>query len=153
MIDTFIIENYDIVYLERKDKIKQLISYLCTIQTGIPHYTNKFDFPFYSKDRSVDRKIIYDHLVSELFIKNYQKYRQFKDTHVSKYPVIYYEDFVQRGANDNALIDILQLPIDTFKPTIVTTIITPYVVSNIEDQIVNKADWNNNRERILNELQ
>ena len=153
IIDTFIMENYDIVYLERKDKLRQLISYLGVTQSSIPHYTNKSDFPFYSKDKSVDRKIIYNHLESELFIKNYQKYKQFKDTHISKYPVIYYEDFLQQGADDNALIKILQLPIDTYKPTDVTTIITPYVVSNIEDQILNKADWNNNRERILNELQ
>jgi hypothetical protein len=153
IIDTFIMENYDIVYLERKDKLRQLISYLGVTQRSVPHYTNKSDFPFYSKDKTVDRKIIYNHLESELFIKNYQKYKQFKNTHISKYPVIYYEDFLQRGANDKALIDILQLPIDTYKPTDVTTIITPYVESNLEDQILNRVDWDKDKERILNDLQ
>jgi hypothetical protein len=153
IIDTFIIENYDIVYLERRDKVKQLISYLGTIQTGIPHYTNKSDFPFYSKSSIQDRKIIYNQLETYLFINNYRKYEQFKNTHISNYPVIYYEDFVQLGANDKALIDILKLSFDTYKPTDITTIPTPYVESNIEDQILNKLDWNKDKERILNDLQ
>jgi PBP1b-binding outer membrane lipoprotein LpoB len=72
---------------------------------------------------------------------------------VSKYPTIYYEDFVDLGANDNALIDILKLSFDTYKPTNVTTIPTPYVESNVEDRILNKFDWNKDKERILNELQ
>jgi len=153
MIDTLIMENYDIVYLERKDKVKQLISYLNTVQTGIPHYTNKTDFPFYSKDKSIDRKIIYNQVETYLFINNYRKYKEFKNTHMSKYPIIYYEDFVRLGANDKALIDILKLSFDTYKPTDVTTVPTPYVESNIEEYILNKFDWDKDKERILNELQ
>jgi hypothetical protein len=153
MIDTFIMENYDIVYLERKEKLKQLISYLGLTQTNIPHYTNKTDFPFYSKDKVQDRKIIYNPMETALFVHNYQKYKEFKDTHTSKYPVIYYEDFVKLGANDNALIDILQLPFTTFKPTSISTVPTPYVENNVEDQILNKVDWLKDRERLLNALQ
>jgi hypothetical protein len=56
------------------------------------------------------------------------------------------------GSNDAALINILKLPIDTYIPTSVSTIPTPYIANNLEDQILNKVDWGNNLERISNEL-
>jgi len=151
LIEQFITEHYDIVYLERRDKIKQLLSYLVLTQTKIAHYANQAS-KFYGKNAAYNQKIVFNHLETELFIKYHKKYQTFKNAHPTKYPIIYYEDFIALGSNDSALINILKLPIDTYTPTSVSTIPTPYIANNLEDQILNKVDWGNNLERISNEL-
>ena len=152
LIDQFIMQNYDIVYLERRDKIKQLLSYLVLVQTRIAHYTEQPN-QFYDKHSKFDQKIIFNQLKTEHFIRDYKKYKEFSDTHPTKYPKIYYEDFMALGASADAIINLLKLPIDAYQTPTISTVPTPYSSTDLENQILNKADWIKNKEHILNELQ
>lgn len=137
-----IIDTHDIIYLERKDKLSQYISYMNMIGSNIAHH----------KDESTKVKtIIYWKKFRDEFLNIHKNYIIYRDKHPSKYPIIYYEDFVDKGSDEQALIDILKLDINSFNKLDIKTIPTPYE-TDLESMILNKKEWLEDREYIINEL-
>lgn len=152
IIESMVIANFDVVYLERRDKIKQLISYLATSQTNISHYSKHPDNVYYH-NKDMDKFIIYNPEQTKDFIDTITQYNKFKQQYPSKFPTIYYEDFMELGGREQAIIDILKLDIKDYKPYEIITTPTPYKFENVEDQILNKKDWLNDKQRIIDVLQ
>lgn len=152
IIESIVRTNFEVVYLERRDKVKQLISYLGTLQTNVSHYS-QHPSNIYHSTKLMDKPIIYSIEQTNQFIDNLKKYKQFKDNNPSKYPTIYYEDFLELGGNEQSLIEILNLDITDYKPIEITTIPTPYSKKESEDHIINKKDWLNDKQRIIDVLQ
>jgi hypothetical protein len=60
---------------------------------------------------------------------------------------------MELGGDEQALIKLLNLDIvDYILPGIFEYIPTPYTKENLEDLIINKKDWNNDKQRILDVL-
>lgn len=137
-----IVDTHDIIYLERRDKLSQYISYMNMIGSNIAHHKD---------DSTKVNKIIYWSKFRDEFINIYKNYLIYRDKHPSKYPTIYYEDFVEKGSDEQALIDILNLDITEYKKLDIKTIPTPYE-SDLESLILNKKDWLDDKEYIINEL-
>lgn len=137
-----IVDTYDIIYLERRDKLSQYISYMNMIGTNIAHHTD---------DKNKVKQIIYWKRFRDEFIRIYQNYIKYRDSHPSKYPTLYYEDFVDNGSNEQYLIDTLGLDIKEYDKLNVKTVPTPYE-SDLESLILNKKEWLADREYIINEL-
>lgn len=141
-IEDMIHNNYDCIYLERKDKVGQLLSLFGLFQTNVSHH----------KDNSKQiNEIYYDKKITEDFIAAVAKYNRFKASCPSKYPTVYYEDFIANGGNELAVIQLLNLPISVYIPEQAATIPTPYL-SNIESLIVNKDEWLADKDTIIKAL-
>jgi len=140
--------NYNIIYLERKDKIKQILSFATVLNTKRSHYDNN-----HKKINS----IIYKPEAAEVIVGHINMYKNFKSSFPSKYPTLYYEDFVELGANHFALTSLLKIP---FNCKVLTnsnwlpknSIPTPYAGDNIEKLILNKKTWLKDKENILEKL-
>jgi len=141
-VQTMIDDNYDIIYLERRDKLSQYISYMNMIGTNIAHHT---------VDSKSIGKIIYWTKFRDEFIRINDNYFKYKKNHPSKYPTIYYEDFIEQGSDEDSLIRLLNLDIKVYNKLSVKTIPTPYE-SELESLILNKQEWLLDREYIVNEL-
>lgn len=137
----FVSETYDIVYLERKDKIKQFLSFLGLVQTNTAHY--KENSPI-----AVDQ-IIYSSSWAEEFIKLDKAYQDFKNRQPGK--VLYYEDFMAKGSNESALVELLDLSVVNVRSKNVITVPTPYP-KDLEELVVNKTDWLEGRKILLDNL-
>jgi len=136
-----IVKNFDLIYLERRDKIRQLLSFSSMMITNVSHYT--------SSDSEV-KTIEYSPELTDKFFELIEAYHTFKKNNQGI--TIYYEDFIENGANEAALIKLLNLPIEYFKLSKVETIPTPYLSENLEDLIVNKGDWLRDRPKIIDRL-
>jgi hypothetical protein len=152
IIESMVIANFDVIYLERRDKIKQLISYLATSQTNISHYSKHPD-NVYFHTKEMHNPIIYNKEQTNDFIITLEKYSKFKKEHPSKYPTIYYEDFMSLGGRESAVIQILNLDITDYEPYNIITTPTPYKFEDVEEQIINKKDWLSDKQRIIDVLQ
>lgn len=141
-VQDMIDNHYDIIYLERRDKLSQYISYMNMIGTNVAHHT---------KDSDNVKQIIYWSKFRDEFLQINDNYFKYKKKYPSKYPTIYYEDFIIKGSNEKALIDILGLDLTEFNNLEVKTIPTPYL-SDLESLILNKKEWLQDREYIVNEL-
>jgi hypothetical protein len=137
-------KNYDIIYLERRNKIHQLLSFLNMEQTNIAEYKKG--------DKEVNTIIYYPPNVDVFFNVHYYPYLEFKKNNPSKYPTIYYEDFMELGGDEQSLIKLLNIDIKDYKPQTSEFTITPYTSENLEDLILNKKDWNVDRQRIIDVL-
>jgi hypothetical protein len=138
-------KTYDIIYLERRNKIHQLLSFINMEQTNIAEYKKG--------DKEVNKIIYLPPNVDIFFNVHYNPYYNFKKNNPSKYPTLYYEDFMELGGDEQALIKLLNLDIvDYILPGIFEYIPTPYTKENLEDLIINKKDWNNDKQRILDVL-
>ena len=78
IIESIVRTNFEVVYLERRDKVKQLISYLGTLQTNVSHYS-QHPSNIYHSTKLMDKPIIYSIEQTNQFIDNLKKYKQFKD--------------------------------------------------------------------------
>lgn len=152
IIETIVTTNFDVIYLERRDLIKQLISYLATKQTNISHYSQHPDNVYFHTE-AMDKPIIYNKEQADDFIKTIKKYQSFKKQNPSDYPTIYYEDFMELGGREPACIQLLNLDIKDYTPYNIITTPTPYKHENSEDHILNKKDWLNDKQRIIDVLQ
>ena len=103
-------------------------------------------------DNKVSNIIYYPEHFDAFLNKHYYPYCEFKKNNPSKYPTLYYEDFMTEGGNEQAIINLLKLDINIVKPLKADTIITPYVTEDLEQLIINKKDWNNDKQRILDVL-
>ena len=139
----FVTKNYNIVYLERRDKLKQFLSFLGLVQTNIAHYTN-------DSTPAVNR-IMYDSKWATKFICMDGMYHTLKRQYPSNIPTLYYEDFIAEGADENALIKLLDLPVTRFAARPIKTVATPYR-KDLEDLIINKDEWLADKEAILEHL-
>ena len=138
------IKNYDVIYLERKDKLRQLLSFLYMHRTNISHYKEG--------DKEVSQIVYYPNEVDMYFNTHFNPYYEYKRNNPSKFPVLYYEDFIEQGSNEQALINLLKLDIKEYIPYNIDTIPTPYKEEDLEKLIVNKSDWNKDRQRIIDAL-
>lgn len=132
------------VFLERRDKFKQFLSYLAMTSTGIAHYSTNSNYS-----------------VSEISFnyKTYETFRMFLGMYntckllIPDHNVLVYEDFIDAGNNISALVDLLKLPEHCknteFMP--VTTAV-PYKSIDIESLISNKQDWYKYKNKIYDEL-
>jgi len=138
----FVKSNYDIIFLERKNKIQQFLSWTTMVQHRKRHYgVEEVD--------SIE-SIQYDPEHTTQFIKIIQPYFKIKKEITGK--IIYYEDFIENGANEAALIKLLNLPIIDYKPMVIETKPTPYK-DEIEKIILNKEEWFSNKEKIELEIE
>lgn len=137
------IKNYDIIYLERKDKLRQYISHMHMSGTNIAHYT---------KNSKNIKQIVYWKNLRDDFLTSHKIYHEYKKLNPSKYPILYYEDFIAHGSDRQALIKLLNLDITVDNNYKVNTVPSPYISENIEDLILNKKEWLQDREYIYNAL-
>ena len=100
-IEHMITQHYDIVYLERRDKIKQLLSWLHLIKSSVAHY--------HLKNNLSIGQIIYDPKLTNILLLIIEKYYEFKKTHPSKFSTIYYEDFMNADNKELFLLNNLGL--------------------------------------------
>lgn len=138
------IQQYDYIYLERKNKFRQLLSVLAAT------YNKKYHFQ--TNDNFEIKEIYYDKKLVDKFITTLEKYKKFRDDHPSIHSVVYYEDFVNYGANENAIITLLNLPIIKYQELNHNRIPTQYALENIEDLILNKNEWLEDRDSIIKKL-
>jgi hypothetical protein len=138
------VNQYDIVYLERRDKLTQLISFLGMTHNRVSHFRT-------GSSRTIN-EIHYDKTWTKFFIKSAQLYKQFKFENLNNHPVVYYEDFMALGGDESAIIQLLNLPLTVNDKEVLKTMPTPYSESNIESLITNKEEWQADRDTIVNEL-
>lgn len=136
-----IMEDYDVVCLERRDKIHQMLSWVLLWETNKSHYSKD--------DTSSITSFTYNKFHATEFIRHLKHYKKFKDTY-KNYKILYYEDFIDNGSNEDALCKLLNLEC-TISPMEIRTKPTPYV-DNIENLISNKEDWLRDKEFLINEL-
>ena len=127
----FFNEHFDFVFIERRDKLQQLLSFSTMMTTNKHEFTDGEKFvgnTYFSIEHAL------------VFIMQQAHYLKIKKLN-PKAPVIYYEDFMELGGNTQALQILLNLPIEDIPETIkVDTIPTPYI-SNLEDLLINKDEW------------
>lgn len=128
---TFFKKNFDFVFIERRNKLEQLLSF-STMMT-----TNKHEFRD-GEDFGPNSYFSFDHALT--FFIQQAHYLKIKKMSPDA-PVIYYEDFMQLGGNTQALQTLLGLPIEDIPETIkIDTIPTPHS-NNLEDLLINKEEW------------
>jgi hypothetical protein len=126
----FFKKHFDFIFLERRDKLTQLLSF-CTMME-----TNKFE---YRPTEEINNGY-FSFSECMTFFGLMMHYTKIKNLNPNA-PVIFYEDFMAKGGNTPALLDLLGLPVEDIPKAIkIDTIPTPYQ-TNIEDILVNKAEW------------
>jgi hypothetical protein len=127
---TFFREHYDFIFVERRNKMEQLLSF-CTMME-----TNSFQY----RDGESVKKCYFSFNEAMTFFGILMHYIKIKNLNPTA-PVIYYEDFMELGGNTVALMSLLKIPVQVLPEKIkIDTIKTPYDHS-IEDLIVNKEEW------------
>lgn len=114
-IFNFIKDNYHIIYLERRDKISQMLSFMNLTTINVPHYT---------ADSDTIKSYTYDRHYAGILMDVIDKYYNIKNVTPGK--TLYYEDFMAYGANEDALIRLLDLPQQPYTPLEWGYIPTPY---------------------------
>lgn len=140
ILDT-IQEHYNIIYLERQDKVRQLLSFSTMMLTNTSHYK--------TAEKPVDR-VIYSATLTKMFFHMLEGYYKFKKANAG--PTLYYEEFIQAGGNEDALITLVKLPAVNSTKIDPRFVPTPYVSNNMEDMIVNKDEWLQDREEVMKRL-
>jgi hypothetical protein len=126
----FFKNNFDFIFLERRDKISQLLSYCTMTETNKSEYRNgeTLEETYFNFDMCMS----YFHQ-----LRRYAFYKRINP----EAPVIIYEDFMNLGGDTAALQKLLNLPVEDIPQTLkIDTIPTPYN-KNIEDLLVNKNEW------------
>lgn len=137
-----IMNDYDVICLERNDKVHQMLSWVLLWETNKSHY--KVD------DTGVIKSFTYNRFHATEFIRHLEHYKKFKDTH-KNYKILYYEDFINEGANEAALCKLLNIEYN-ITPMQIKTKPTPYA-NKIENLIINKKDWLEDKPFLLKEIQ
>ena len=140
-IEYFIRNNYQVVYLERQDKIAQLLSFINLYDKNVSHYrsdANKITEIRYNRDNTV------------VFLSILKRYFDLKSRMPGR--TLYYEDFMDRGSNEQALIELLDLPPQAYKPMQWGLVKTPYA-DDPKNIIVNEQEWLSHLPRIREKIQ
>jgi hypothetical protein len=128
----FFKEHFDFVFIERRNKLEQLLSFATMM------VTNKHEFKD-GESFGPNTYFSFEHALTFFSQQaHYMKIRRMSPN--SK--VIYYEDFMKLGGNTHALQALLGLPVEDIPETIkIDTIPTPYNSTNLEDLLINKDEW------------
>jgi hypothetical protein len=140
--DFLIEKKYNIVYLHRHNKLEQLLSFLSAFDNNVWLHRNR--------DTEI-KKFKYNKKVLEIFLNHLDKFFEIRN----KLPGvdIYYEDYVELGSNENAIMQLLEIkssqPIDLQNYNIIPT---PYSDHNKELLIVNYQQWCQDRSSVIEQL-
>lgn len=123
--------NYQPLYIDRRDRLRQFISYITRMQIKRSH------FVVGSQDR-VGRSVVYrredlDHFC--YIIDCFQKYRS-----ANPGRTILYEDFIAQGGDARALAELANIPLPEDDLPLPSTMPTPYDRSH-EDVLINADEW------------
>lgn len=132
-------KNYDFIFLERKNKLNQLLSFMAMVDTKISHY--RPDTTKIVKGFKFDFKLV---KILDLVM---QEYKQVKLNYSG--PTIYYEDIFTPEFNFTKLLSALKLDIPLNHELIVplNTVASPYKLP-IEELISNKNDYLSHKQEI-----
>lgn len=140
-VNKLIRSQYDCVFLERRDKLAQLLSMMAVDTTRTPHYQDDstpvsgFYFQYHLFKFFKERLKLYNHYASSI-----------------SGPIIFYEDFIQMGSNQQALEKLLGIESSSLTPIPLRSIPTPYTDSNIENLILNKDEWLKYKDEVISFL-
>lgn len=127
----FFKSNFDFIFIERRNKLEQLLSFSTMMTTNTHEFKNGENF-------GPNSYFSFEHALT--FFAYQTQYQRIKKISPGA-PVIYYEDFMQQGGNTQALQKLLGLPEEEIPETIkIDTIPTPRS-SNLEDLLINKEEW------------
>lgn len=126
-------ENYNFVYLERRDKFRQLLSYMSIIDSKISHYDIN------SKEKIL--KIRFDTNIVGVLDKLYKEYFKIKNQYPG--PVLFYEDIMVPDIKLKNIIEELNInePIDFRMIEMHSTRTSIYNDIDLENLIENKDDY------------
>lgn len=140
MILNYLNTHYNLIFLERRNKFSQVISFLAMRQMRTTHYK--------TTDMTVVPRIVFNVEDYDFIIKNITDFKRLQAKY-NQQPTIYYEDFVGLGSNQQALLKLLKIA-DVLTEPIITTRPTLYQFN--EDNIfADTAEWRQNRERVIEE--
>lgn len=135
MIDDFTINflnnEYDFIYLERRDKLSQLLSYTTFKNTGITHYLKD--------DTTVIDKIEFDPKFLWLLNRIYEDYHKIKQSFPG--PTLYYEDLMAERITEESILRCLNMDIKIDNPLAIQTRSSTYLEIDRELLINNPELW------------
>ena len=134
-------QNWDPVFLERRNTVDQIISYAAYRTSKKAHYA--------IESNAVVNEFIYCKEHADLLLDILEKYHQIKKQLPG--PTLYYEDWLSEGGDQNAIIKLLGWPNKPYMPEPSRTKPTPYV-ADPERLIVNSADWDRDKHSIVSRL-
>ncbi len=138
-------QNFTPIFIERRNKVKQLISFLASIQT------NEWYFHKSRQYEPLD-KIIYDEETAIRLLWNLRELKELKRRFEN--PItIYYEDWIEQGGNQRAVVNLLGLSVD-YVETQTDCANTPYLKDS-EQLLEHDPKWLEAKDRItklLNEI-
>lgn len=137
----FFESEYDFLFLERRDKVEQFLSYCSILHTQKTHHLateqgSIGEFPFRPDKVS-------------WFARQLQQYADIRDTH--KGITIYYEDFMSLGGSQRALAILLGLADAAFDDCFLKTKPTPYE-DTYEHLISNQSEWQTHKQYVVDTL-
>lgn len=132
-LTNWIKENYNTpIFLDRRDRFNQLMSWMAFRTVKVSHWHRDSE----NRIQSIDYKPEYVEEFVEM-IKTFKKIRSEFENPVT----IYYEDWMNGGSSQRALIKMLGWDeTKTFVKMITTTQSTPYV-GNVDNMVTNKFEW------------
>jgi len=135
MIDDYTIEflnsQYDFIYLERRDKLAQLLSYTALKTEGVTHYSKD--------DTSSIDEIEFDPKFLYLLDKIYKDYYKIKQLHPG--PTLYYEDLMSKEITEETILKYLDKDIKINNPLTIHTRPSNYQAIDRESLINNPELW------------
>jgi len=133
--------HWNPVFLERRNKLDQLLSYFAFRTSNISHYAKE--------STAVVDEIDYKWEWAADFLAEMTQYNKIKSQLAG--PTIYYEDWLEAGADQQAVIKLLNWPDATYVPMPEMGKLTPY--TNIPEYLIrNKTDWNLDKTVIISRL-
>jgi LPS sulfotransferase NodH len=129
-VKKFIIDTYDPIYLERKDKLEQFLSFASIKHNKKTHYDKD------STDTVKEFKIGATQI--KPFVNLIKQYNELK---IEKPGItLYYEDFMEAGGDQNALLTLLNIDGEGLSDCSIQTKPSPYD-GKYEDLVINKQFW------------
>lgn len=135
-----LLNHMDVICLERRDKLHQALSWVLLWETNKAHYKKS--------DPQTVKSMRYVPFHAKEMVRHLKAYKEFKETYTGYYDVLVYEDFMENGANEDALIKLLNLPVKDYIKSEIDTKPTPYEKS-LEDMIINKDEWIADRDSLI----
>lgn len=139
-IETFIIDTYDLIFLERKNKVAQFISFLGLFCEK--KYSHNTINNFYQIT-----KLKYDKKLLDSFINIIHQYNAFKEKKSGI--TIFYEDVLQNKINETNIATLLNLNIHNINNYENKIIKTSYI-TDPELLIENYDEWKQDKHRLFN---
>ncbi len=158
-IEKFIIQNYDLIFLERKNKINQFLSYLGLFsELKLSHYKTNEPQPqitsfYYSKEHLNDFIYIlqcYDKFKNTYknFLSNLHGNKLDIDYFLNKRTFIYEDEWY--NASEEQLAEKLSLGISEIKNYHNESLKTKYANNDLESLIINRSEWEKDKHLLIN---